>query len=113
MKGLTAGILESKQIGNCSNSGISSRIKAVTIVGEIPKIFEADEKSPAVKIVRRMLCGRIYLHAEPIESIKNGNVGYMMGGCFIWSSDSRFPSDYPIPLHDRQETSEQNEILSR
>jgi hypothetical protein len=26
-----------------------------------------------------------------------------MGGTFIYSSDSRFPSKYPIPLHDRVE----------
>ena len=25
------------------------------------------------------------------------------GGTFIFTSDSRFPSVYPIPLHDRQE----------
>jgi hypothetical protein len=27
----------------------------------------------------------------------------MFGGTFIFSSDSRFPSHYPIPLHDRVE----------
>jgi hypothetical protein len=37
-----------------------------------------------------------HLHAEPISP-----GWYMASGKFIWTSDSRFPNDYPISLHDR------------
>jgi hypothetical protein len=26
---------------------------------------------------------------------------YSFGGTFVWACDSRFPSKYPVPLHDR------------
>ena len=102
MKGLIAGIYESKEIGNCSNSGISKKCKKVTIVGKnIPEIFESDKNAPEVKIVTRTIGGQIYLHAEPIQ--KNEANEWLAGGSFIYSCDSRFPSRYPIALHDRQE----------
>lgn len=115
MKGLLVSILEDKRIGNCSNNGISSRCSQVVLVGEgIPEIFEPSEDAPAVKLVKRILfCTKEYIHCEPVESTRRGNVGYMAGGTFVYSSDSRFPSDYPIPLHDRQETQEQYDMLSR
>lgn len=104
MKGLLASILENKDIGNCSNNGISSRCTRVIIVGEgIPEIFESDEDTPSVRIVKRDLHGGIYLTAYPIEPCPSNRTGYMMGGTFIWSHDSRFPAKYPIPLHDRTE----------
>ena len=54
----------------------------------------------------------VYVHAEPVDK-PEGKVGPMFGGNFIYTSDSRFPNDYPIPVHDRFETPEQAEILSR
>ena len=114
MQGLTAGIYESKEIGNCSNGGISKHNKTVTIVGPgIPRIFDARPGAPAVKIVRRSFGGQSYIHAEPVNGKKADQVGWMAGGSFIYSCDSRFPSPYPIPLHDRQETAELNDLLSR
>jgi hypothetical protein len=104
MKGLLVDILENKGIGNCSNNGISSRFKQVILVGpEIPEIFESTEETPAVRIVERNLQSGLYLTAYPVEPCPSNKNGYMMGGTFIWTSDSRFPSDYPIPLHDRME----------
>lgn len=61
---------------------------------------------PVVKLVRRLLSGREYLHAEPVGDCPKDMVGWMSGGTFIYSHDSRFPSDYPISLHDRCETQE-------
>jgi hypothetical protein len=78
--------------------------KGVTIVdSNVPKIFEANSKYPAVRLVRRKLSFGEYIHAVPI-GIEDGRS--MMGGTFIYSSDSRFPSKYPIPLHDRVESQE-------
>ncbi len=111
MKGLLVGIYQSKEIGNCSNGGISSHVKSVILCGPgLPEIFEANEKSPAVMLDKKM--GN-YLYCYPANGRDPSKVGWMMGGTFVYSSDSRFPSDYPIPLHDRQETEKEYEILSR
>jgi hypothetical protein len=113
-KGLIAGIYEGKRNGNCSNGGISERHKAVVVVDEkLPEIFSASSDHPAVKIVRRVIGGEPYIHAEPIDPVPDGMIGYMFGGSFIYTSDSRFGelSKYPIPLHDRWETMEQYDRL--
>lgn len=67
----------------------------------VSPIFEVSERHPT--LVLREKGGR--LCAEPIE--RPTGVGWMFGGNFIYSSDSRFPNDYPIPVHDRQETKDQ------
>lgn len=82
--------------------------KMVTIVdSEVPKIFEADSNAPAVRLVRRNIgFGKNeynYIHAVPVGVDEHRA---MMGGTFIYSSDSRFPNKFPIPLHDRVESYE-------
>lgn len=102
-RGLRCSIYESKDIGNCSNDGISARCKTVTLMG-IPgaEIFEADEEAPAVVIVKREVMGREYTHIEPLKEHEQRR-WLMFGGAFIWTSDARFPSKAPIKLHDRIE----------
>jgi hypothetical protein len=110
MKGLTVEIFK-PSFGDCSNQGISSRCSEVVLVGDgMPELSEATEARPAVRIVRRMLPSKLhdgarfeYLHAEPVEGKDSARVGWMFGGTCIYTSDSRFPSEYPIKLHDRQE----------
>jgi len=107
-KGFCASILENKEIGNCSNKGMSYWHDQVTIVSDIEEcqIFDIDAPSQLVRPIvvikkRTMHDGSVYVYAEPIDE---GH--YMMGGSFIYSSDSRFRkyfNEYPIPLHDRQE----------
>ena len=70
---------------------------------------------PILKVVRRMIGGTVYVHAEPVTPVGKGKVGYMAGGNFVYSSDSRFRTfvcQYPIAVHDRTETVEQNQALS-
>jgi len=112
-KGMSASIYENKGHGNCSNGGISSYCKDVTIVNSKCKVFEADEQSPAVVIVKRIIGGKEYLHAEPVE--KPTGIGWMAGGTFIYTCDSRFREEfgnYPISLHDREESQKEYDILS-
>lgn len=111
MKGLMCNVYEPPG-GGLSNGGISSYVTKVCLVGEKCEVFEAREDMPAVHLIRRIIGGRQYVSAEPIEQPK-GMCGPMFGGSFIYTSDSRFPNDYPIPLHDRFETQEQSDILSR
>jgi hypothetical protein len=104
LRGLHCGILENKNIGNCSNGGISSKVNAVTVIltDRDTHVFEPSVDAPAVKIIHRVIAGKDYYHAEPIEPAR-GNGWYCFGGCYITTSDSRFPFRYPIALHDRQE----------
>lgn len=112
--GLLCGILQNKNIGNCSNGGISSKYDSVVLIdADVDAPFEPSEDSPAVKITRRLIGGLEYIYAEPVERCPAGHVGYMAGGCYIITSDRRFPFDYPIPLHDRTETIEQYDQLSQ
>jgi hypothetical protein len=115
MKGMIVNIYRAKGLPDCSNNGLSKQYDTVVLVGEgVPEIFEVKEGVPGVLLKEKTRCGegyRHYLHAVPIEKQDPNKTGYMFGGCFIYSSDSRFPSRYPIPLHDRQESWEQHQQL--
>ena len=92
--------------GDCSNGGLSSRVHTVTLVGEgIAPVFAPSAEAPAVEL--RVLGGRV--NAKPVD---DGGKWWMFGGCFIYTSDSRFPSPAPIALHDRTESSELSRLLS-
>ena len=101
MKGLTAEILRGSYT---SPINVMKDSKKVTIIDEaLDGVFEASKEAPAVKIVRRVLCGEEYIHAEPIAE-----GSYSAGGSFIYTPDSRVRavSQYPIPLHDRDMSKE-------
>lgn len=106
MKGLICDIYQNP-MGNFSNSGISSRVSKVTLVGEdangnpIEGPFEPSPCAPAVYLVVRKVGKREHVFARPLEL--SDSVWSMMGGCFIYSCDARFPFQFPIPLHDRVE----------
>lgn len=108
MKGLICEIYAAKAFPDCSNGGISGRVKSVTLVGYdsqgnlIPEIFDETSERPAVWIEWRKLFGdgKLYPCARPAEL---GERQGMMGGAYIYTMDSRFPWDYPVPLHDRIE----------
>ena len=115
MKGLIAWIYRNGS--DCSNGGISSRCDKDVVVGpDIPEIFEASEDMPAVKIVKRVIAGSLYVHAEPLTWRESDEITGMAGGTFIYSTDSRFRecvNEYPVSLHDRGETQEIYDRLSR
>jgi len=106
VKGLTADILKHRGDSSDGKSNFSSKYDDVTIIASddfpnIPGIFEPSEDRPAVTIVNRKIGRSDYLTAYPAN--RDSGKHYMFGGTFIYSSDSRFPADYPIPLHDRTE----------
>ena len=103
MKGMIASIYSASY--NCSNKGISYYHTKVTIVGEgIPELFEPSKDAPAVKLHDK----HGYKCFVPDKEVDSGNAGWMFGGCFVYTSDSGFPEQYPIPLHDRQEAPQQS-----
>ena len=100
LRGLSVFVYRNKY--DCTNGGISSVCENIILCGEgLPELSEVTEKTPAFKVVRRIISGREYLHVEPIN--KPDGRGWMFGGNLCYCSDSRFPCDYPLKIHDRQE----------
>lgn len=109
VRALPVSVYRDNYVGDCTNNGITSRYDRVYLVGEgVEGFYEIDLDNPpanVLKLEKRILFGNEeYLRAVPLDS---KDKWYMMGGNFIYTSDSRFPSDYPIPVHDRHETAEQ------
>jgi hypothetical protein len=95
---------------DCTNGGITSgKTKAILCGHGIPEVFESNENTPALKIEPGN--GGRKLIAVPVEQ-PSDQCGPMFGGNFVYSSDSRFPSDQPIHVHDRFETWEDYNHLS-
>lgn len=99
---------------DCTNNGISSRYNSLLLICDDGYIDIDENNIPenAVKIVERNLFDKVYKHIEPIA--KATQLGYMDGGNIAYSSDSRFRefSDYPLKIHDRQESQELYYMLS-
>ncbi|MCR5453180.1 MAG: hypothetical protein K6F00_11190 [Lachnospiraceae bacterium] len=117
MRALSVEIYKNRR-GDCSNNGISSRFNEILIPCETGYI-EVDEANPPenlCKVVKRNLfMGEPpYVHIEPWN--KAEGAGWMAGGTIVDSCDSRFRReigiDYPVHLHDRQESWEMNDLLS-
>jgi hypothetical protein len=104
MKGMIVSVFRDAVGIDCSNRGISSNHENLLLVGDgLPEIFDSAEHTdcPMVVLEGIRLGKKTYIHAIPAENPNND--WFMFGGNFIYSSDSRFPSDYPIPVHDRVE----------
>lgn len=105
---------------DCTNDGISAKYDRLLLACEDGFIDVDEQNSPEnlVKLVKREFpwCGTVY-HIEPVARPDQGNVGWMAGGNFASSSDSRFSEMTGVygalSIHDRQETPEMYEMLSR
>ncbi len=109
MKGLLAYIYKS-DLGASDNGNFSSKFSRVIILPssmfpKIPQVFSVMNDCPAVMIFSRRLFSNEpdYLTAYPVDADGVADMNCMFGGTFIHTSDSRFPFNYPIPLHDRKE----------
>jgi len=117
MKGLTVNIYKSNN-SDSSNGGISSQYTEVLLLDENLDGYldESDAERLSLPIVKLQNNGG-YLSAVPVDQPEGDGaaIGPMFGGCFIWSSDSRMRrlSQQPIPLHDRFESAELYDMLSR
>lgn len=101
------------QNSDCSNGGISHDHDNVILAWDEDesKLPDAINGTPVVKLVKREMGQRVYLHAEPVAKPPKNHNGWMMGGCYIKSSDGRFPHDYPISLHDRAEGPQMSKFM--
>lgn len=102
-KGLLVDIYKTPSLKGCSLWGVSEDHDEALLIMDEPsaQVFEESEDRPTLKVVRRILFGKEYVHAEPVEPAKGS---YAAGGSYIAACDSRFSryvNRYPISLHDR------------
>lgn len=105
-----------------SNGGLSSYFDSCYLECEDGWIEEDRvPKSAIVELVDNAF-GTVCL--QPIKPVESNEVGYMMGGCYVSSSDSRFSKMVEkklgvrswhgaVALHDRTETQEMYDLMSR
>lgn len=111
-------------LGDCTGRGVSSRHNTMTLFSNCTKkealqhcIDNCIDVDSALYLNMRELWGEDHPFAEPLIKPSN-KVGPMFGGNFVYTSDSRlyrFGGKYhlPIPVHDRFETQEEYDALSR
>lgn len=114
-KGLSVSVYRSHG-QDCTGGGVTADKQSVILIdengGDLEAPFTGDETNTVILKRKSSYRWGDYLYAEPLTKPKNC-AGPMMGGNFIYSSDSRFPSKYPIPVHDRFETWECYNAMSR
>lgn len=98
-------VLRTADGADCTNNGLTSRVRYGLIVGTDYPMFSAHADCPAFLLRERTVGNETFLHVIPadIPEGEDGFSGWMFGGNFLSCSDSRFPSPYPIPVHDRRE----------
>ena len=120
IKGLSCSVYTNSN-GDSTNDGLSSKKDSLIVVNAIgksekeirkmnPKDFgsfnspSTTENEPDFLVVyEKTFFGREkHLRAVPYSVIMSGE-HFMFGGNFIYTSDSRFPSDSPIKIFDRVE----------
>lgn len=105
MRGLLVSVFRSRS--DCTIGGITSRVNELTATWDgcerTAGVFDPSRSAPEVRIVERQVCGRPYLTAYVVDPETGEPVkgSCCWGGNFIYCCDSRFPSDYPVPVHDR------------
>ena len=111
VKAISVGIFESKSIGNCSNHGISERLKDILLICDRGNSYEVDEDDERLcRVDSVSYGGKTHYFVRPVAEPKG--VGWMFGGSLVYSSDARFPFEYPLALHDRCESQELYDMLS-
>lgn len=109
-KGLSVSIYRNAEFGPCANGGMSEHFSKGILTGPgIDGVFEPSDSAPEIQLLPANI-GNGY---KAVPAKHGGGVGPMFGGCFIYSSDGRFPSDQPIALHDRWESQSLYDTMSR
>lgn len=103
-------------LGDCTAGGVTAKGKSLKLVDqEIKAPFKVEAGEVYLELERFYSQGRILFRAIPMvdgHKVHSENGVTMFGGNFIYTSDDRFPSDYPIPVHDRFEDWETFQALS-
>lgn len=105
VRALSCSIYTDKNIGDCSNNGISSRFRDVYVFCPDGNV-EIDLDNMPENFVNLEIRHFSFGTFKRFISCSNNGRWCSFGGAFVWSCDSRFRehfSEYPIPLHDRYE----------
>jgi len=100
MKNILTFVLRNS-LGDCTNNGLTSKEDNIILhygEGIDVEMIPDDE----LILIERTLWGKPSNYAVPAGIYKSGRHS-MAGGNWIYTSDSRFPSDAPISVHDRLE----------
>ena len=97
-------------LGDCTNNGLSSKVTHAYLVWDVDPIdqeqlledFYQEKGEDFFVIKERFLFGKHDKIAVPYTIYKSGRHS-MFGGNFTYTSDSRFPCEAPIAIHDRIE----------
>ena len=100
--------------GDCTNGGVTSAAQCptgyITLLPEDASV--PDKGGPFLRVV--MGPGGVGPIAHPAdESLGANKAGPMFGGNWVWASDSRWPFPGPIRVHDRFESWEDYDRMSR
>ena len=113
-------VYRNARLGDSTAKGATAIYDAFVLIGPgIDGAFETIEGRPELELRERMgrpiaVPAMPMYHGEPVDASKMA--GPMFGGNFVYSSDSRFArlnDGRPIPVHDRYETWEDYDRLSR
>ena len=96
---------------DCSNHGISERFNEILLLTENGFIDVDATEENLCKLDSITFGDRTHYFVRPVTEPKE--IGWMSGGTVVWTSDSRFPFEYPLQLHDREETQKQYDSYSR
>ncbi len=115
IKGMLVSVYRNAERGqyDCTNGGMSSKVAKFVVVGYgLPEIFTPSDDAPLAFLLPGH--GWRVIPADPRDTAKLA--GPMMGGNYVGTRDSRWHEVVGVdlvPVHDRYETWEDNEALSR
>jgi len=94
-------------LGDCTNNGLTSKVNNVDLYSEVTEedyeFLNALDEDVLILVKRGSFQGySLGDIAVPWSLYKEGRRS-MAGGNFVYTSDSRFPSEAPISVHDRVE----------
>lgn len=125
IKSISVYVYSNKEHRNCdtTNGGITSKASRLILVwsddnsiltqDEILEFIDTNAIEPASVLVlrKRVLFNEQRWYCEPfLKPI--GVVGPMFGGNLVYTSDSRFPHNEALKVHDRFETPQEYELYS-
>ncbi len=104
--------LNKEEMNDGTNNGASKDAKEI-YVAHPHGPYDIDEENPLLfKVVN---VTKDYKCLEPYKECPKGYIGWMDGGNIGYSYDGRFRemSPYPLMIHDRKETPEDYNMLTR
>lgn len=90
-------------LGDCTNNGLTNKYDHLYLYhGQLDDEVINELPEDSLILIERVLWGKQANYAVPVEIYKSGRHS-MAGGNFVYTSDSRFPEEAPISVHDRIE----------